>query len=228
MLPRAEHKKSKALVKPDYENRSEEAMKTKLVVSTFFTLMLMLIITQSSHSYPPAVGLLSKSKNCVTCHVNNGPWRDDPKTIIDVLDKASGRSLKQKDGTFLIEAKRGQPVTVLTVIGRTKDDTGPAPYRNGWIYIDPSRIESESLSKFAPGWTVNVPASCRVIGDTLVGYEGAKITVLPMTVRPLEDAQDGTLQLQAMITRGESVKNDPTAGMIGSYFERTVRLKVID
>lgn len=203
-------------------------MKVKLVASTFCPLTLILIATQSSRSYPPAVGLLSKSKNCLTCHVSNGPWRDDSKTIIDIVSKESGRSLKQKDGMFLIEAKRGQPVTVLTVIGRTKDDTGPLPVRNGWIYIDPRRIESESLSKFAPGWMVNVPASCRLIGDTLPGYEGAKITVLPMTVRPLEDAQDGTLQLQVMITRGESVKNDPKAGMIGSYFERPVRLKVID
>lgn len=203
-------------------------MKVKFYISAMTIAFLVFAIARPSRSYPPSVGILSKAKNCLACHVNNGPWQDDGKTIIDIVSKDSGQSLKQKDGTFLIEAKRGQAVTVLTVIGRAKDDRVPSPYRNGWIYIDPSRIESESLWKFAPGWAVNLQASCRLVGDTLAGFEGAKITVLPMTVRPLEDAQESTLQLQVMLTRGESVKGDPRAGIVGNYFERTVRLKVVD
>lgn len=203
-------------------------MNVKLFFSGVMITLSIFAMVRPGRSYPPSVGILSKAKNCLTCHVNNGPWQDDGRTIIDIVDKASGRSLRQKDGTFLIEAKRGQAMTVLTVIGRAKDDPLPPPYRNGWIYIDPSRIESESLSKFAPGWAVNLQASCRLVGDTLAGFEGAKITILPMTVRPLEDAQESTLELQVMLTRGESVKGDPRSGMVGNYFERTVRLKVVD
>ena len=179
-------------------------------------------------SYPPGVGILGKSKNCLNCHFNNGPWKDDEKTIIDILEKETKKSLRQSDGSFLISVKRNQIKTILTVIGRSKDDKQEAPYRNAWLYVDPKTIGSSSLSKFAAGWDVNLPMSCRIVGDTLTGYEGAKITVLPMTIRPLDAAQDAELNLQVMLTKGESVKGDAKEGMIGSYFERTVRLKVIE
>ena len=130
------------------------------------------------------------------------------------------------DGSFLIEVKRGQQRTVLTVIGRTTDDDAPSPYRNAWTYIDPTRIESHSLSKFAAGWMVNLQLSCRVVGDKLSGFEGAKITALPMTIEPPDDARDADLQLQAMLTKGESVKGNAKEGMLGNYFQRKVTLKV--
>ena len=60
------------------------------------------------------------------------------------------------------------------------------------------------------------------------GIEGATVTVLPMTVQPLDDAKDSELQLQVMLTRGESVKGKAKEGMIGNYFERKVRLKVYE
>jgi len=179
-------------------------------------------------AYPPAVGILGKSNSCLACHANNGPWTNQEKTIVDILDKETGQSLRQSDGTFLIEAKRGQARTVVTVIGRGKGDAAPAPYRNAWLYVDPTQIGTSSLSKFAPGWAVNLPMSCRIVGDTVKGYEGAAVTALPMTIRPSDDARDATLQLQVMLTRGESVKGKPTEGMLGNYFERTVRLKVLD
>ena len=179
-------------------------------------------------SYPPGVGILGKSKNCLNCHLNNGPWKDDEKTIIDILEKETKKSLRQSDGSFLISVKRNQIKTILTVIGRSKDDKQEAPYRNAWLYVDPKTIGSSSLSKFAAGWDVNLPMSCRIVGDTLTGYEGAKITVLPMTIRPLDAAQDAELNLQVMLTKGESVKGDAKEGMIGSYFVRTVRLNVIE
>ncbi|MBI3911347.1 MAG: hypothetical protein HY320_10500 [Armatimonadetes bacterium] len=179
-------------------------------------------------AYPPAVGILGNSKTCLSCHVNNGPWTDGAKTLIDILDKESGQSLRQADGSFLIEAKRGQTRTVLTVIGRAKGDTATPPYRNAWLYIDPMQIETSSLAKFAPGWAVNLPMSCRIVGDTVKGYEGATITALPMTIRPLDDARDATIVLQVMLTRGESVKGKPKEGMLGNYFERSVRLKVLN
>lgn len=201
-------------------------MKAKMIsISTLFKLT---AFSQAAFAYPPAVGILGKSKDCLACHVNNGPWKDDANTIIDIVDKDTKRSFKQPDGSFLIEAKRGEVKKVLTVIGRTKEDTAEAPYRNAWLYVDPKTIESASLSKFAPGWDVDLPMSCRIVGDALEGYEGSKITALPMTVRATDAAQDSELALQVMLTRGESVKGKPKEGMIGSYFERRVKLRVVD
>ncbi len=179
-------------------------------------------------AYPPAVGILNNKQNCLECHANSGPWKDDPRTIIDILDKDTMKSLKQADGGFLIETKRGAARTLLTVIGRAKGDTVEAPYRNAWLYVDSKTIGSASLSKFAPGWDVNLPMSCRIVGDKLELYEGATLTVLPMTIRPTDAAQDAELTLQVMLTKGESVKGKPKEGMIASYFERKVKLKVSD
>ena len=192
------------------------------------TLSLLVLVANTAIAYPPAVGILGNAKSCMSCHVNNGPWVDESKTIIDILDKETMKSLRQSDGTFQLEVKRGQQKTVLTVIGRIKDDDTPAPYRNAWTYIDPTTIGTSSLSKFAPGWAVNLQMSCRVVGDMISGFEGAKVTVLPMTVQPLDDAKDAIWQLQVMLTKGESVKGDPKNGMLGNYFERSVKVKVID
>ncbi|MEK6566352.1 MAG: hypothetical protein AABZ41_06565 [Bacteroidota bacterium] len=183
---------------------------------------------QTAYAYPPGVGILSKAKNCLTCHANNGPWTDAEKTIIDIIEKDSRKSFRQPDGNFLLQVKRHELLTVRTVIGYKKNDTNVAPYRNGWIYIDPTTIESSSLSKFAPGWDVNLQASCRLVGDNLEGFEGFDLSVLPITVRPLDAARDGQIILQGMLTRGESVKGKGKEGMVGNYFERTVRLKVLD
>ncbi|MEW5901199.1 MAG: hypothetical protein AB1715_07040 [Acidobacteriota bacterium] len=179
-------------------------------------------------SYPPAVGILGKAKTCLSCHVNNGPWTDEQKTIIDILDQETMKSLRTPDGSFQIEVKRGQLKTVLTVIGRAKDDEAPSPYRNAWTYIDPTRIATSSLSKFAPGWAVNLQMSCRLVGDNLPGFEGAKISVLPMTLQPLDDAKDAKLQLQVMLTKGESIKGEAKKGMLGNYWDRIVELKIIE
>jgi hypothetical protein len=160
--------------------------------------------------------------------VSNGPWTEEKKVIVDVIDQETKKSLRQSDGSFLLEARRGQPKTVITVIGYATEAGTSSPYRNAWIYVDPSTIETVSLSKFAPGWAVNLQMSCRLVGDQLAGFEEAAITSLPMTVQPLQDAQNAEIQLQVMMTRGESVKGNAKAGMIGNYFERTVRLKVYE
>ena len=62
------------------------------------------------YAYPPAVGILSNSGNCLSCHINNGVWKDDDNTIIDILDKNTKKSFKQADGTFLIETKRWEQI----------------------------------------------------------------------------------------------------------------------
>lgn len=64
--------------------------------------------------------------------------------------------------------------TVLTVIGRKDGDLAEAPYRNAWIYVDPLTIRTNTLSKFAPGWDCNLQMACRVVGDNLEKYPGAK------------------------------------------------------
>jgi hypothetical protein len=180
----------------------------------------------AAYAYPPAVGILSNSKNCISCHVNNGPWQDENKLIIDVLDMETKKSLKQPDGSFLIEVKRWEQKTVLTVIGQKKNNVLAAPYRNAWLYIDPAAIGAPALSKFAANWDVNLPMSCRIVGDKLPGYEDADITSLPMTVQPLSNATDTDIQLQVMLTKGESVKGNAKEGMIGNYFEKKVFLKI--
>lgn len=134
--------------------------------------------------------------------------------------------MKQPDGTFLIETSRWEQKTVLTVIGIKKDNTASVPYRNAWLYIDPATIGTHSLSKFAPGWDVNLPMSCRVVGDKLPGYEDADITSLPMTIQPLSSAKDTEIQLQVMLTKGESWKGNAKEGMSGNYFEKKVMLKI--
>ena len=198
------------------------------MVKIILVMLVAMSFLKELFAYPPAVGILGKSKDCLSCHVQNGPWKDDGKTIIDIIDRDTKKSFKQPDGSFLIEARRGEIKTVLTVIGRTQDDTEEPPYRNAWLYIDPKTIESSSLSKFAPGWDVNLPMACRIVGDKLEGSEGTKITVLPMTIRPTDSARDSELVLQVMLTKGESVKGKAKEGMLGSYFERKVRLKVSD
>jgi hypothetical protein len=75
---------------------------------------------------------------------------------------------------------------------------------------------------------VNLQASCRLVGDKLEGFEDCDLSVLPMTIRPLDSAQDAQIVLQGMLTRGESVKGKAREGMVGNYFERKVTLKVLD
>lgn len=207
----------------------------KLIILASLAVLLVLLLTvpsvifdqEKAYAYPPGVGILTKSKNCLACHANNGPWTDEGKTIIDIIEKDSRKSLRQPDGSFLLQIKRHEPLTVLTVIGYKKNGR-IAPYRNGWIYVDPTTIESSSLSKFAPGWDVNLQASCRLVGDKLEGFEDCDLSVLPMTIRPSDSARDAQIVLQGMLTRGESVKGKAREGMVGNYFERKVTLKVLD
>ncbi|MCF8243511.1 MAG: hypothetical protein K9J37_16705 [Saprospiraceae bacterium] len=180
----------------------------------------------AAYAYPPTVGVLTNSKNCISCHVSNGPWMDESKIVIDILDKETKQSLKQPDGSFLIETNRWAQKTVLTVIGSMKGESVPVPYRNAWLYIDPTSIGTNSLSKFASGWDVNLPMSCRVVGDNLPGFEHANITNLPMTIQPMTNANNAEMQLQVMLTMGESLKGNAQDGMLGNYFERKVKLVV--
>lgn len=177
-------------------------------------------------AYPPGVGILGKANNCLVCHVDNGGWKDGADLIIDIVDKSSGQSLRQPDGTFKLAVKRNEAVTVMTVIGYRGSSPELVPYRNAWLYVAPEIIGSSSLSKFLPGWDVNLPMACRIVGDKLDAYPDANVTALPMTIRPGDAARDGSVTLQVMLTHGESVKGKPKEGMVGNYFERTLHLEV--
>jgi hypothetical protein len=186
------------------------------------------LLPAGAHAYPPAVGILSTHRSCMSCHASNGPWKDDSATIVDVVDASSRRSLRQADGSFLIKVERGKASTVVTIIGRAKGDPAPAPLRNAWLYLDPATLATSALSKFAPGWDVNLPMSCRVVGDAVPEYPGASVTALPMTVRPGDAARAAELDLQAMLTAGNSRKGEPDTWMKGTYLVRKVRLKVLE
>lgn len=187
-----------------------------------------LVLALNLNAYPPAVGILGNSKNCLSCHVDNGPWKDDGTVIIDVVDKQTKQSLRQEDGTFLIEARRGEQKTVLTIIGSKGREKSEAPTRNAWIYVDPQTIGSSALSSFAPGWNINLPMACRVVGDKWDESANADYTVLPMTIRPTDAAMNASVVLQVMLTTGASVKGKPKEGLIGNYFERQVTLRVVE
>ena len=195
-------------------------------VTMLFAVVLFLPLV--SLAYPPAVGIVGQNRDCLACHENNGPWADEAKTILDIVDATTGESLGLPSGEFLIEVERGRTRTVLTQIGRQAGDDAPAPVRNAWLYVDPGQIETGSLSKFAPGWSVNLPMACRIVGDQVDKYPGAAVTSLPMTVRPGDSAQDAQVELQVMLTAGESAKGNPNEWLTGNYLVRNVRLKVID
>lgn len=200
-------------------------------MSTKILLPLMLVVIAlcaavAGLAYPPAVGILGKSPNCLSCHVNNGGWAEGPDLIIDVIDQQTNRSLKQPDGSFVLEVARGQAVTLKTIIGYRKKEGVEPPYRNAWLYVDSSKIESSALTKFPTGWEINLPMACRLVGDKSELYSDADITVLPMTLLPGKDAVEGRVLLQIMLTKGNAVKGKAKEGMIGSYFQRTLVLKV--
>ena len=201
------------------------------IISSFSLIIGILFFLQKPEkalAYPPGVGILGGANNCLVCHASNGNWKDEQNTIIDILDKETKKSFKQNDGSFLIKARRGEVKTLITIIGRSRDDKKEAPFRNAWLYVDKNTIGNSSLSKFSPGWDVNLPMACRIVGDKFEGYEGAKITALPMSIRASDSAQDGELSLQVMLTKGVSVKGSPLEGLISNYFERIVKLKVIE
>ncbi len=186
------------------------------------------LFPRNALAYPPAVGILGSSRSCTSCHASNGPWQDEAGTIVDILDGTTRRSLRQPDGRFLLQVERGKTATVLTVIGRAQGDTIPPPIRNAWLYVDPPQIETKALSKFAPGWDVNLPMACRILGDAVAEYPGAAVTALPMTVRPGDAARDAELELQIMLTSGGPGKGNPDNWLRANFVARKLILKVVD
>jgi hypothetical protein len=185
-------------------------------------------LAESALAYPPAVGIVGNSRSCTSCHASNGPWTDESGSIVDILDGGTRRSLRQPDGRFLLQVERGKTATVLTVIGRAQGDTIPPPARNAWLYVDPTQLETKALSKFAPGWDVNLPMSCRIVGDVVPEYPGAAVTALPMTLRPGDAAREAELELQIMLTSGGPGKGNPDSWLRSNYVIRRLTLQVME
>jgi hypothetical protein len=200
-------------------------MKRVLIVASFGAV---LVAATAAVAYPPAVGIAGKSPSCAVCHADTGPWGDESRTIVDILDGKTRESLLQEDGRFLLSVPRGQIRTVITVLGRSADDDAPPPVRNAWLYVDPSRIATNSFGKFAPGWDVSLPLSCRIVGDKVPEYPGAAVTALPMRLRPGDAAQNTELELQVMLTKGESTKGNPDEWLIANFVTRKLVLEVTD
>ena len=189
---------------------------------------LAVLVPAAVSAYPPAVGIIGQSRSCTDCHANNGPWKDETTTIVDILDATTRRSLLQPDGRFLLAVERGESRMVITVIGRKAGDKLSPPIRNAWLYVDPSQLGTRALSKFAPGWDVNLPMSCRIVGDAVPEYPGAAVTALPMTVRAGDAARNAELELQLMLTGGEPAKGTPDTWLRANYLIRKLALEVVD
>ncbi|MBI5058820.1 hypothetical protein HZB60_03430 [candidate division KSB1 bacterium] len=187
---------------------------------------IILVVTGSAAASPPAVGIIGNSRTCLACHADNGPWTAGPDLILDLIDKDTQQSLRQPDGSFLLTARRGTAVTALAVIGYRAAAAEQSPRRNGWIMLDTTAIGGASLSKFAPGWEINLPYGCRIVGDKLAAYPDAALTTAPITIRPTETAMNAEVSFQAMLTSGEAVKGQAKSGLLGNYMERTLHLRV--
>ncbi len=127
-------------------------MKRQLCISLFATA---LFVPTVAEAYPPAVGIVGKSRSCTSCHANNGPWKTEARTIVDILDAATRRSLRQPDGRFLLEVERGKMRTVITIIGRKAGDKVPPPKRNAWsMWIRRSSKQEHCPSSHRAGTSI--------------------------------------------------------------------------
>ena len=89
-------------------------------------------------------------------------------------------------------------------------------------------IRASAISSFAPGWKVNLPMACRVVGDQWNESTDADFTVLPMSLRPTDAARNAEIELQVMVTKGESVKGKAKEGLTANYFKFKVKLEVLE
>lgn len=199
-------------------------MRSKRWFCIVFLLMMMgihaLVVTDVS-AYP-AASLEGRQKSCLSCHKNTGPWKDESKIVIDIIDPQTGESFKQEDGSFLIEVKRDEVRRVKTVLG-VSSDLEWVPEFVAWLYADPEEIQRapESSLKFAPNWEVNRPFCGKRVAGTVKGFEGKKVATLTMSLRPLKEAKDADISLQVLFKSFDRT-------LVGNYYERKVNLRVLN
>ena len=49
-------------------------------------LLVLALAAFPARACPPGTGILSRSRSCLACHTSLGPWSDEARTIIDVVD----------------------------------------------------------------------------------------------------------------------------------------------
>ncbi len=99
-----------------------------------FSLVSAAILAPPVLAYPPAVGIIGPSRDCLACHADNGPWKDEKGIVIDIIDKVSGKSLKQEDGSFLIAARRGE-ADAIPMIVRPDGTNNGAWFKYGHLWL---------------------------------------------------------------------------------------------
>ena len=190
---------------------------------TFFSICSSFFILTGFNSavFPwPGVPLEGRQKTCLSCHINTGPWNDEEKTIIEILDPKTGTSFKKPDGSFAIPVKKGEERRVLVVLG-VEPTYSWIPEWTAWLFVHPEALQKdpESSPKFAPNWEVNRAFCGKRLGESVKGFEEKKVASITMTIRPLKDAKDETVLLQVFFKSGDRTK-------VGNYFERKVLLQV--
>ncbi len=170
----------------------------------------------------PGSPLEGRQKSCATCHAVRDRWVDENKIIIDIVDPVTRKSFRQNDGSFLIEVKRNTERRVLSVFGAKPTEKYP-PDMVGWLYVDPNELADapESSLKFASGWRVNRPFCGKRLNERVDGYEGDHLASITMTIMPTAPAVDGEVKLQVVF-------KSLARGLRGNYYEKNVKLKVID
>jgi hypothetical protein len=199
-------------------------MKTLLLKFFGITLMLILLAGYSTRVFSwPAAPLEGRQKNCLSCHLNTGPWDDEEKVIIEMRDPKTGTSFREGDGSFRIPVVSGGERRVQVVLG-VEPTYAWIPKLTGWLFVHPEALqkESESSPKFAPKWEANRTYCGKRLGETVKGFEGKKVTAITMTIRPLkgakyETAKYETILLQVLFKSGDRTK-------VGNYYERKVHL----
>lgn len=170
----------------------------------------------------PGSPLEGRQKSCATCHAERDRWVDESKIVIDIVDPVTRKSFRQNDGSFLIEVKRNTERRVLSVFGVTPAEKFP-PDMVGWLYVDPNELANapESSLKFAPGWQVNRPFCGKRLNERVDGYEGEHLASITMTLMPTETADDAEVKFQVLF-------KSLGRGLQANYYEKNVKLKVID
>lgn len=196
-------------------------MQSKLLFSIILMTGIVALITTGIFAFP-AASLEGRQKSCLSCHKNTGPWKDESKIVIDIIDPETGKSFKQEDGSFLIPVKRDEVRRVKTVLG-VSSDLEWVPECVAWLYVDPEELQKapESSLKFAPHWEVNRPFCGKRVVETIKGFEDKKVASLTMSIRPSKEAKDANVLLQVLFKSFDRT-------LVGNYFERKVNLKVLD
>lgn len=196
-------------------------MRARLKSQWLVMAALLIAVSSGSDAYGwPAASLESRHKNCMGCHTSAGSWTDTSMIVIDIVDPVSKESFRKADGSFEIPVKRGAERRVKSIFGMKPGVRFP-PDMVGWLYVFTPALESahESALKFAPGWEVNRPFCGKRLVEQVDGCPGDKLAAITMTIRPLENAQDTTVDLQVLF-------KSLARGLAADYYERSVRLVV--